>query len=186
MPAVEIRDGNADVYAGLDPHNLSTIIGRYDTIGLGLALGAGISFFLDSEGLTIDNVLNYHVVLANGSIVDANATSNPDLFWALKGGNNSFGVVTHFDLRVLHTPGDVYGGIILYPESSLDILPAQEQRILSVYADVQPYKDILEHHRRFLQRFHVGAWLMLPCRMLTYSGWNQDAIAIWREERGIA
>lgn len=130
-----------EVYASLDPYNLSTIVGRYDTVGLGLAVGAGMSFFSNREGLTIDNILNYHVVLANGTITDANATSNPGLFWALKGGNNNFGVVTHFDLRVLHTPGGVYGGIISYNESSLD----QISDVIYDYHVRQAVDDVLTH-----------------------------------------
>jgi hypothetical protein len=110
------------VYEALDPYNLSAVIGRYKKVGLGLAVGAGFSYFSNSEGLTIDNVVNYEVVLANGTIVNANASSHNDLFWALKGGNNNFGVVTHFDLATVATDGRVLGGIVYYPESSLDEL----------------------------------------------------------------
>ncbi|KAJ5351094.1 hypothetical protein N7452_000068 [Penicillium brevicompactum] len=110
------------VYEALDPYNLSAIIGRYKKVGLGLAVGAGFSYSSNSEGLTIDNVVTYEVVLANGTIVNANAHSHNDLFWALKGGNNNFGVVTHFDLATVATDGRVLGGIVYYPESSLDEL----------------------------------------------------------------
>lgn len=57
----------------------------------GLTLGGGLSFLSTQYGLACDNVVNYEVVLADASIVNANATSNPDLFWALKGGGNQFG-----------------------------------------------------------------------------------------------
>lgn len=57
----------------------------------GLLLGGGLSFLSTQYGLACDNVVNYEVVLANASIVNANATSYPDLFWALKGGGNQFG-----------------------------------------------------------------------------------------------
>lgn len=52
----------------------------------------------------MDNVVGYDVVLRNGSRVVANVTSNPDLFWALKGGANNFGVVTRFTLRTYQIP----------------------------------------------------------------------------------
>jgi hypothetical protein len=65
------------------------------------------------------------VVLSNGSVVNANAASNPDLFTALKGGQNNFGVVTRFDLKTL-VQGPLWGGVILYSNSTdqelLDIL----------------------------------------------------------------
>ena len=67
------------VYEALDPYNLSAVIGRYKKVGLGLAVGAGFSYFSNSEGLTIDNVVNYEVVLANGTIVNTNASSHNDL-----------------------------------------------------------------------------------------------------------
>lgn len=57
----------------------------------GLTLGGGLSFLSGQYGLVCDNVVNYEVVLANASIVNANASNNPDLFFALKGGGNQFG-----------------------------------------------------------------------------------------------
>lgn len=57
----------------------------------GLLLGGGLSFLSAEYGLPCDNVVNYEVVLSNAKIVNANASSNTDLFWALKGGGNQFG-----------------------------------------------------------------------------------------------
>ena len=57
----------------------------------GLTLGGGLSFLSAEYGLVCDNVINYEVVLANASIVNANSSSNADLYWALKGGGNQFG-----------------------------------------------------------------------------------------------
>lgn len=56
-----------------------------------MLLGGGLSFLSAQFGLACDNVVNYEVVLANASIVNANADSNTALFWALKGGGNQFG-----------------------------------------------------------------------------------------------
>ncbi|KAK8103051.1 FAD-binding domain-containing protein [Apiospora sp. TS-2023a] len=52
-------------------------------------------------GLAADNVINYEVVLANASVINANASSHPDLWWALKGTNTNFGVVTRYDLATV-------------------------------------------------------------------------------------
>jgi len=57
----------------------------------GLTLGGGLSFLSAEYGLVCDNVVNYEVVLADASIVNANASSNSNLYWALKGGGNQFG-----------------------------------------------------------------------------------------------
>lgn len=57
----------------------------------GLLLGGGLSFLSAQYGLPCDTVINYEVVLANGSIVDARSDSNSDLYLALRGGGNQFG-----------------------------------------------------------------------------------------------
>lgn len=57
----------------------------------GLLLGGGLSFLSAQYGLGCDSVVNYEVVLADSTIVNANEHSNSDLFWALKGGGNQFG-----------------------------------------------------------------------------------------------
>ncbi|KAI1762630.1 FAD-binding domain-containing protein [Hypoxylon sp. FL1150] len=130
-----------DIYAGLDPANLTAMIGRYAKVGLGVAVGAGINFLVNKNGFAIDNVLNYEVVLANATIVNANATSHPDLFKALKGGNNNFGVVTSFTLRLEKTDGNIYGGVVSYAESELD----QVLDLVYDYSVRQAVDDQLTH-----------------------------------------
>lgn len=58
-----------------------------------------MSFLSAQHGLACDNVVNYEIVLADGSIVNANANSYTDLFWALKGGGNQFGTFYKFLIR---------------------------------------------------------------------------------------
>ena len=65
-------------------------------------------------GLTIDNLLSADVVLADGTLVTANADEHPDLFWALRGGGGNFGVVTSFLFR-LHHVETVIGGPTFWP-----------------------------------------------------------------------
>jgi len=76
--------------------------GRNGAVGVGgLTLGGGISYFSPQVGFTCDTVTNFEVVLADGCIVNANKTSEPDLYRALKGGTTNFGVVTRFDFATI-------------------------------------------------------------------------------------
>jgi hypothetical protein len=90
-----------DVYEFLAPYNLAVNGGRYPTVGVGgLLVGGGIGYFASTQGWATDNVVAFEVVLANGAVVEATQTNQyADLFWALRGGNNNFGVVTRFDVR---------------------------------------------------------------------------------------
>ncbi|KAK8124367.1 oxidoreductase [Apiospora kogelbergensis] len=84
-------------FAYLEPLNLTVAGAREQSVGVGgLAIGGGISYLGPRHGWTCDTVVNFEVVTANGSVVNANRRENPDLRWALCGGGNSFGVVTHF------------------------------------------------------------------------------------------
>lgn len=83
----------------------------------------GLSFFSSREGFICDNVVNYEVVLSTGDIVNANITENPDLWKALRGGGNNFGVVTRFDLKTFEQ-GPFWGGALFYFPSGF---PSQVQ-----------------------------------------------------------
>ncbi|KAL4816662.1 FAD binding domain protein [Aspergillus spinulosporus] len=88
------------VYAALDAHNLSFVGGRVGTVGVGgFTLGGGSSPFSNKYGWALDNVYEYEVVLSNGTIVTASESHNPDLYLALRGGGNNFGIVTAFTVR---------------------------------------------------------------------------------------
>jgi hypothetical protein len=83
----------------------------------GLILGGGISFFSNKHGWACDNVESYEVVTASGKIINVSYTSYPDLYWALRGGGNNFGVVTNFKLDA-YPLGLMWGGGRVYQNTS--------------------------------------------------------------------
>ncbi|KAF4962772.1 hypothetical protein FSARC_9176 [Fusarium sarcochroum] len=107
IPSVSVDAGSKwnEVYDALSPYGLYTIGGRLKTIGVpGLTLIGGLHYFTNKYGWTADNVLEYHVVLGNGTQVVANRTTHADLYWALKGGANNFGIVTRFVFQAYKIP----------------------------------------------------------------------------------
>ncbi|MCJ1341488.1 hypothetical protein MMC09_006784, partial [Bachmanniomyces sp. S44760] len=104
-----------DVYNTLIPTGFQVTGGRAATVGVaGLVTGGGNSFYAAKAGFACDNVKNWEVVLANGTIINANNASNPDLFTALKGGSGNFGIVTSIDMYTFKA-GNLWGGESIYP-----------------------------------------------------------------------
>ncbi|KAJ6582718.1 hypothetical protein DFH09DRAFT_1245997 [Mycena vulgaris] len=98
-----------EVYEVLAPYNLTTVGGRASTVGVG-------GFLLGGHGFGSDNVVNYLVVLADGTISNVNKTSLPDLYWALKYGSTNFGIVVRFDMRTYQLDL-MWGGSLYFPIS---------------------------------------------------------------------
>ena len=99
-----------DVDHATHPFGLAAASGIISTTGVGgLTLGGGIGHLTRKCGLSIDNLLEVDMVLADGSFVTANDRQHQDLFWAVRGGGGNFGVVTSFTFR-LHPVGTVSAG----------------------------------------------------------------------------
>ncbi|RSL50086.1 hypothetical protein CEP54_012125 [Fusarium duplospermum] len=97
-------------YEAAAEHGVSLVGSRAGGVGVGgFLLGGGNSYYTGQRGFGCDNVVNYEVVLPDGNIINANATSNEDLYRALKGGGSNFGIVTWFDLEAFAAK-DLYGG----------------------------------------------------------------------------
>jgi hypothetical protein len=81
----------------------------------GLTLGGGIGWLQRKLGLTIDRLLSAEVVTADGELLKASHTENPDLFWGLRGAGGNFGVVTEFEFRLDRVGPTVLAGPIFWP-----------------------------------------------------------------------
>jgi len=122
---------SGDVDHATHAFGLAVPFGIVSTTGVaGLTLGGGTGYLTRKCGLTIDNLLEADVVLADGSLVRASATENPDLFWALRGGGGNFGVVTSFLFRA-HTVETVYAGPIFWEAT-------HAREVMRAYRDFLP------------------------------------------------
>ncbi|KAF1835553.1 FAD-binding domain-containing protein [Decorospora gaudefroyi] len=112
-----------DVYRKLANNNVAIIGGRVSSVGVGgLTLGGGISFFSSSYGLACDNVLSYELVTASGLVINVSENSFSDLYWALRGGGNNFGIVTKFNVKAIPRAPTMWGGMRTYLDTEFSAL----------------------------------------------------------------
>lgn len=105
---------SGDVDHATHAYGLAVPFGIVSTTGVaGLTLGGGMGYLSRQHGLTVDNLLEADVVLADGSLVTASATRHADLFWGLRGGGGNFGIVTSF-LFQAHPVSQVYAGPVFW------------------------------------------------------------------------
>lgn len=104
----------------------------------------GLSFFSPRFGLVCSNILSYEVVLASGSITTASASTNPDLWRALKGGSNNFGIVTRFTARSFPS-AKIWSGFLYMPAfQTAKVLAAFHECVNRV--DSGDYSTTYDHH----------------------------------------
>ena len=122
-PAKRAMAGGGARWASFDAatlqHDLYTTGGTVSATGIGgLTLGGGLGWLMRKHGLSCDNLVGAQVVTADGNVLTANASDNPDLYWALRGGGGNFGIVTQFEFA-LHDVAPLIGGIAMYPRVML-------------------------------------------------------------------
>jgi hypothetical protein len=94
---------------------LASTGGVISTTGIaGLTLGGGIGWLMRKYGLACDHLRSVDLVTADGQLLTASTTENPDLFWGLRGGGGNFGIATSFEYQI-HPVGPVLAGMVLHP-----------------------------------------------------------------------
>ncbi|MGO4706505.1 FAD-binding oxidoreductase [Microvirga sp. 2MCAF38] len=126
----------ADVDRETQTFGLALPTGINSTTGIaGLTLGGGFGWITRKFGLTIDSLLSADIVTANGELVRASLTENPDLFWALRGGGGNFGIVTSFEFELHELGPEVLSGLVVHPFADAPMVLEQYRQALETAPD---------------------------------------------------
>jgi FAD/FMN-containing dehydrogenase len=175
----------ADLTPPAAAHGLAALSGSAGDVGVvGYSVGGGVGWMVRKHGLSCNSIKSADVVTADGKLVTARPDSEPDLFWAVRGGGGSFGAVTSLEIELLPVT-ELYAGVLFWPqERAPEILPAwrdwtadlpEEMTSLGRLLNVPPFPDIPEPLRgrsfvvveaAFLGDEAAGAELLEPLRGL--------------------
>ena len=175
-------------------HGLAALAGSSHDVGIvGYSLGGGVSWLARKHGLAAERITAIEFVSAHGDLREVTALTDPDLFWAIRGGGGNFGVVTAMEFELLPIT-EVYAGALFFPyERAGEVLEAWRQWTRSVPDEVTsvgrmiqipPIPDVPEFLRgrsftvieaTFLGTEQQGAELLAPLREL---GPEMDTFAI--------
>lgn len=114
-----------DLVPQASDHGLAALHGSAPGLGIvGYTIGGGVGWYSRKHGLACNRVTNFEIVGADGELRRVSGHSDPDLFWALRGGGGSFGVVTSVEFELLEIP-EVYAGAMFFPfERAEEVLRA--------------------------------------------------------------
>jgi FAD/FMN-containing dehydrogenase len=154
---------------------LATTMGGCPTVGIaGLTLGGGEGLLMSKYGAACDNLISAQLLTVDGRQVEASQTSNPDLFWAIRGGGGNFGVVTALEYQ-LHPVTDVLAGTLTYPPGRIpELLQAFVKFVaaapdeMNVVGEVLPTAEGPRFHMFccYCGDPHQGTELLKPLRAL--------------------
>jgi len=166
-------------------HGLAALAGSSPDVGVvGYTLGGGLGWLARRYGLAANSVVAVELVTADGRLVRTDRHNEPELFWAVRGGGGSFGLVTAIEFA-LYPVSEVYAGILFFPfERAKEILSAWREWVESTSDEVTsagrllqfpPFSEVPEQLRRqsfviveaaFISDEEVGAALLQPLREL--------------------
>ncbi len=117
-------------------HGLAALAGSSPNVGVvGYTIGGGMGWLSRTYGLSANNVESVELVTADATLVRADGCREPDLFWALRGGGGSFGIVTALEIR-LFPISSVYAGLLWWPaEAATEVLQAWRELTQSAVPD---------------------------------------------------
>ncbi len=126
-----------DFVPAASEHGLAALHGSTPTVGIaGYSLGGGVSFYGRKHGLACNRVSAIELVTADAELRRVDAANDPDLFWALRGGGGSFGVVTALEFDLLELP-EVFAGALFFPaERAGEVLHAWHEWTATVPEEV--------------------------------------------------
>jgi FAD/FMN-containing dehydrogenase len=126
-------------------HGLAALAGSSPDVGVvGYSLGGGISWLARKHGLSANSVVAVEIVTADGRLVRADSEHEAELFWAVRGGGGSFGVVTALELRLFPIK-EVYAGVLFFPlERASEVLHAWRTWVDGVPDEVTSVGRILQ------------------------------------------
>ena len=102
-----------EILAATAPYGLAPVLGQCGSVGSGIALGGGLGWLAGKYGATCDNLISARIITAEAEIRKADAATNEDLFWAIRGGGGNFGIATSFEYQ-LHPVKEMLGGSFFY------------------------------------------------------------------------
>src|SRR6059058_3960861 len=134
-----------DVTYPAGEHGLAPLAGSSPDVGVtGYSLGGGISWLGRKYGLATNSVIAIELVDADGDLIRASADENEDLFWALRGGGGSFGIVTAIEMR-LHPVQQLYAGWLIFPmERAEEVLSEWREWVRHVPDEVTSVGRLLQ------------------------------------------
>lgn len=126
-------------------HGLAALAGLAADVGVvGYTLGGGVSWLARSHGLAANSVTAIELVTADAASHRIDETSDPDLFWALRGGGGAFGVVTALEFR-LYPLADVYAGALFWPaDRAAEIMHAWREWTVDLPASVMSTARVMK------------------------------------------